>query len=516
MENLSEEVRLFDLKESLNRGNHKSAKRNEEYLGKAISKEILKGWGLILPEESALNIPGLETAPMGVAEHLGINSLGEYVPKQRVTHDLSSPGVRSGESINCRMDRSKLEPIMIGHCMSRLLHQIVTLRRMYPGKKIWIRKEDIKSAYRRLHLRAGSALKSGMRVKIDGKWYIIISLRITFGGASGPADFCLFSDIVCDTINDLVACKSWNKKEVCSKFVKNIPPAEEMVSNIPFGEASKFSVEVPVEENGKFNVYIDDSIGIAVDINDNKSRLEVAPCTVIHAISNNPESKNYILRDNMIEAETCLAEGALAELRICLGWALDTRRLLVVLPEHKCKAWINDLKKVIRRKTTNYCDLKSPIGKLENVIIMIKMMGHFMNNFYALELKSCESDHNIRIAKNVKQDAELHIKFLEQAEAGISMNILTFRNPNYTTIGDACEHGLGAFHAESGIAWRYEIPIHLRGRAHINLLEFLTQVISIWFDSLEKRIKKGDCLLAMGDNTSAMGWIRRSNFREED
>ena len=132
-------------------------------------------------------------------------------------------------------------------------------------------------------------------------------------------------------------------------------------------------------------------------------------------------------------------------------------------------------------------------------------MGHFMNNFYALELKSCKSDHNIRITKNVKQDAELHIKFLEQAEAGISMNILTFRNPNYTTIGDACEHGLGDFHAESGIAWRYEIPLYLRGRAHINLLEFLTQVVSIWFDSLEKTIKKGDYLLAMGDNTSAMG-----------
>ena len=105
-----------------------------------------------------------------------------------------------------------------------------------------------------------------MRVKIDGKWYIIISLRITFGGASGPANFCLFSDIICDTINDLSACKSWNEKEVCSKFVKNIPPAEEMDSNIPFGEPSELSVEVPVEENGKFDVYIDNFIGIAVDI----------------------------------------------------------------------------------------------------------------------------------------------------------------------------------------------------------------------------------------------------------
>ena len=33
VENLAEEVRSLDLKENLNRGNHKSAKRNEEHLG---------------------------------------------------------------------------------------------------------------------------------------------------------------------------------------------------------------------------------------------------------------------------------------------------------------------------------------------------------------------------------------------------------------------------------------------------------------------------------------------------
>ena len=77
VENLEENVRLLDLKENLSRGNHKSAKRNEDHLSKAMIKEVQKGWGLILPEESALHIPDLELAPMGVAKHLGINTLGE-------------------------------------------------------------------------------------------------------------------------------------------------------------------------------------------------------------------------------------------------------------------------------------------------------------------------------------------------------------------------------------------------------------------------------------------------------
>ena len=64
VKDLDEEVRLLDLKENLNRGNHKSAKRNDEHLGKVMMKEIQKGWSLILPEDSVLTIPNLELAPI--------------------------------------------------------------------------------------------------------------------------------------------------------------------------------------------------------------------------------------------------------------------------------------------------------------------------------------------------------------------------------------------------------------------------------------------------------------------
>lgn len=52
----------------------------------------------------------------------------------------------------------------------------------------------------------------------------------------------------------------------------------------------------------------------------------------------------------MIEVDKYLAEGYLAEERLCICWVLNTRELLVKLPERKCKAWANDLKKLIRRK----------------------------------------------------------------------------------------------------------------------------------------------------------------------
>ena len=95
------------------------------------------------------------------------------------------------------------------------------------------------------------------------------------------------------------------------------------------------------------------------------------------------------------------------------------------------------------------------------------------------------------------------------------MNLLTFRLPNITYICDASEYGLGGF-ASHGRAWSYSIPINLRNRAHINILEYLAQIISIWIDILEGITQSEDCLLSIGDNTSALGWMRRSNFRMKD
>ena len=63
------------------RGNHKSAKIHEDHLASAFQKEIEKGWIFILPDEEATNIPGLELAPMGVAEQLGVSATGDFVSK---------------------------------------------------------------------------------------------------------------------------------------------------------------------------------------------------------------------------------------------------------------------------------------------------------------------------------------------------------------------------------------------------------------------------------------------------
>ena len=95
------------------------------------------------------------------------------------------------------------------------------------------------------------------------------------------------------------------------------------------------------------------------------------------------------------------------------------------------------------------------------------------------------------------------------------MNLITFISLTKIYINDASEYCLGRFVTHER-AWLYKIPENLRGRAHINFLEFLAQLISIWIDVLEKKIEPLDYLLGMGDNTASMGCLRRSNFRENE
>ena len=70
-------------------------------------------------------------------------------------------------------------------------------------------------------------------------------------------------------------------------------------------------------------------------------------------------------------------------------------------------------------------------------------------------------------------------QLLLQAKEGVNMNLLAFWNPDLIFIGNASKHGLGGFDT-SGRAWSFVILDKLRGKAHINLLEFLTQLVGVW------------------------------------
>ena len=336
-----------------------------------------------------------------------------------------------------------------------------------------------------------------------------------FGGAPCPSEFALAADLIADTINDLLDDKNWKHEEVYSDMIHEIPNPIPLPDNIPYAEARDMTINIPVGKNGKTDVYVDDFITIGPDIDDTLDRIIKAPATVIHAIADNSINSNKIPKDDILAIDKMKAEGAAEERKICLGWMLDTRRLLVSLPDHKTIGWKSQIDSLLKQKSASEKDLASILGRLENVAQVSTVLGHFLSNIRHMEILAAKKKHNVRLSARAKDDLNLAKTFIDKANRGISMNLLTFRAPDIVYICDAAEYGLDGF-ASHGRAWTYVIPPHLRNRAHINILEYLAQIIAIWIDVIEGVTKKEDCILAMGDNTSAMGWLRRSNFRQKD
>ena len=104
----------------------------------------------------------------------------------------------------------------------------------------------------------------------------------------------------------------------------------------------------------------------------------------------------------------------MSEERICLGWIINIRKMLVKLPIHKCITWIVYLDSFLDRSSISHKDLLSLIGKLENVITTVKMIGHFMNNLYSKEQKAKVSIPNLlKIQRRAKENAKTPSLFIE-------------------------------------------------------------------------------------------------------
>jgi hypothetical protein len=142
-------------------------------------------------------------------------------------------------------------------------------------------------------------------------------------------------------------------------------------------------------------------------------------------------------------------------------------------------------------------------------------MRHFLSRLRALRILSKNhKNKQVFIPNPIIDDLTLCTKFLEWAKNGISLNLVTFRTPSIYLRSDACEYGLGGYNIYSGKAWRLKIPSDCIGCTHINTLEFIASIISIWIDIYNKDISQNDCILSQTDSTTAAGWLKKSNFSD--
>jgi hypothetical protein len=265
----------------------------------------------------------------------------------------------------------------------------------------------------------------------------------------------------------------------------------------------------------KGDVFIDD-IFLAFLLRHLERGRKILPL-VLHLFGRPLDTHEPLLREDILSLSKFKAEATPSERKIILGWLIDTRRLEIALPENKAAAWAQDILRLAASQTASSKALEQLVGRLNHVGYIIPSARHFLGRLrQAQRAATRRRGRIVKLTSEQLSDLDLWLRYLEQATKGINLNLITLRRPTHSLRSDACEHGIGGYNLESGKAWRWEIPVELRGRATLNALEFLASYVAIATEVAHNNVPPLSCFLSQTDSTTAAGWLQKSNFTDDD
>jgi hypothetical protein len=346
--------------------------------------------------------------------------------------------------------------------------------------------------------------------------YLLVASRMTFCGSPNPSLWGVISETTTDLCNSLLGNSHWDHDSLYDKSSDKLESPLPLSENIPFQSAKELAVHLHPNDGGKVDIFIDDSIGVAPDLGNVPNRVIRAIPLAIRTLARPSSHQDFIPRKDIISLKKLKAEGRLEETKIVLGWLINTRSLLISLPDHKCHAWLRDIDAMLSAEKSSYQLLETLLGRLNHAACIFLPMRHFLGRLYKALYRAKAKSSWTTLSSNELDDLRLHKDFLLYANAGVSLNIISFRKPTCIYRSDASEFGLGGYNVMTGEAWRWETPIELRLRTSINSLEFMACIITIWVDVIKGDIHPEDCIYSQTDNMSAAGWLHKSNFAKED
>jgi len=501
----------------------------------SMRNEVQRGWQLPIQLATLPMLPHAVIGPLGCADQMKLTADGSRKPSKRTTHDMSYK-FSSQQPVNERVLEQALSPCIYGFAMRRLIHMIVALREEHGDQvSLYLSKSDLKSAYRRVQASPSLALQSITTTKgllaedetfAPKEDIALIALRLTFGGAPNPAFFSEISETITDTANMLSACRSWNQLSLCPQhrglLGEPMKVDDALTSKVPFARARPMCVPVATPLTGGAECFIDDIFSVVPELPDQgirADRMALATFLAIEVFGRPPTDHDPMPRDDLLALSKALAEGTPTETLIVTGWLLDTRRLLISLPDDKFQAWGGDIDGILEkpRRRCSAKELDSLVGRLQHTASVMSEGNHFLSRLRSAKNRAESSRQSCtRLSREELADLALWKQFLHYAHDGIDLNLLTARDPDVISKTDACPYQIGGYSVKTGRAWRWQVPPALVGLMSINFLEFIGCVLGALLAFLEGETRAGDCVLSVTDNTSSAGWLRKSNFAQSD
>jgi hypothetical protein len=168
---------------------------------------------------------------------------------------------------------------------------------------------------------------------------------MTYGGAPCPNLWGVISKTIADIGNTILHSSLWDHNSLFDPLSSQIELPLPLPDEIQFALAKELAVSLPENPAGYIDVYIDDNIGVTLDLGYNAIRLCRAIPLAIRTIARPLLNSDVIPRKDIISLKKFEAEGRLEEVKKILGWIINTRSLSISLPDDKFKAWSSDISK---------------------------------------------------------------------------------------------------------------------------------------------------------------------------
>ncbi|GKY93515.1 hypothetical protein MPSEU_000318900 [Mayamaea pseudoterrestris] len=524
---IDEATRKEELDAIIEYGNHKSATKERAAVLETLQEETAKGWHLPLPVDALHQLANVAAAPFGYVKQLKLQADGSRKEAGRITHDQTFCQRHAGTSVNKRVREDELPPVFYGFALQRLLNRLIATRLIYIQLPIYLPKYDWKSAYKNCHFGLETLVQAATTTKgiTTDSTLALLALRMTFGGSPCPTIFSDLSETVTDAANHLVRDQSWDPALVQSQFIAHIDtnPVVYSDASTPFAIARQTTVKhlIPVDGLPFFDVFLDDHLGLIVHTSDDAVLRGAHAIPLMLDVMGRPlRADEPLPRNALIAVSKLIAEGCLTETQVILGWEVDSRTLIIRLPQDKYRIYSEDIQLLLDRQGYSVAAaiLATLYGRLVHVAVVVTEMRPFLGRIHSAksraEATTGKHRKSTRLTRAERQDLTECLRFLSVARDGIDINLLVPRYPDLIVPTDACLAQVGGHDMPGGFGWRLPVPQGSPAH-HINFLEFLGPVCGIWLAVAEGRLKRGDCVLAIGDNTTAAGWMRRSNFSDE-
>jgi hypothetical protein len=175
-------------------------------------------------------------------------------------------------------------------------------------------------------------------------------------------------------------------------------------------------VDIPVDPRGTHDFYIDDIIGLTVNIpgSNNVARGQAAALLAIDATARPNYPKEPIPRKSMDLRDKLKAEAGLSKKKMILGWLFDFQHLLISLPENKFIAWTSTINKLLVDGLSTAKELELTIGQLGHLALVVPGVHHFHSCLRELQ-QLASHRRSIRLSDDCCEDLLLMLWFLEIA-----------------------------------------------------------------------------------------------------